>query len=398
MASLALVPARRLWLAAAIVGAMLLLVVPAVRGQETTTELPASVESAVIAAAAAEAEVDEDEVEILRVEAVTWNDGCLGAQESGEACTQALVDGYVAWVLAGGTVHRFHTDAESEVRLGQTGILTSAVATAPLPSGATAREQDDSVIGGEIPDAGVALFQVTSDATVEQIRTELESQGCVSNTLAKTVSGRWYIYGYDSPAFANAGFFSADDSTVGSVQAETILLTNCEGTAPSPTPSPSPTPTPGGFSTNDIDESDREGSGALADVRLGDHQGYERIVFEFADDLGAPFELVDGVPGYTVGYETDPVQCGSGFPVEVDAAATLVINFPTTFSYNPETGEALVTEPNVDATAVDDILDVEQSCAFEGVTTWVIGLDSEVGFRVIEGADPARLVVDIETD
>ena len=121
-------------------------------------------------------------------------------------------------------------------------------------------------------------------------------------------------------------------------------------------------------------------------------------MFEFADELGAPVEVADGVPAYTVGYETDPVQCGSGFPVEVEGAATLVINFPMTFSYDPETGDALVSEPNVDATAVDDILDVEQSCAFEGVSTWVIALDSERPFRVIEGADPARLVVDIETD
>lgn len=376
-----------------IVGAMLLLVVPAVRAQETT-ELPASVEAAVTAAAATEADVPEGDVEILRAEAVTWNDGCLGVQASGEACTQALVDGYVVWALAGGTVHRFHTDAQSEVRLGQTGILTSAVATAPLPSGATARDGDDGVIGGEIPSSGVALFQITTDATVEQIRSELQAQGCVSNTLAKTVSGRWYIYGYNSPDFANAGFFSADASTAGSVQAETILLTNCQGTTPTPTPSPSPTPDD--FSTDDVDESTRNGTGALANVEVGDHEddGFERIVFEFADELGQT-TLTSTVPPYTVGYETSPTACGSGFPVEVEGEAMLVVNFPTTFAYNPDTGSALVSEP--DLASVQSIAGVEQSCAFEGVSTWVFGIDSEAGFRVNELSSPTRLVIDVET-
>lgn len=396
MASLALVPARRVWLAVAIVGAMLLLAVPAVRAQETTTELPASVDAAVTAAAATQAGVPEADVEILRVEAVTWNDGCLGAPASGEACTQALVDGYVVWILAGGTVHRFHTDEQAAVRLGQTGILTSAVATAPLPSGATARDGGGSVVAGDIPSSGVALFQITSDATVQQIRGELGAQGCVTDTLAKTVSGRWYIYGYNSPDFANAGFFSADGTSTGTVRAETILLTNCQQDA-TPTPSPSPTPTPGAFSTDNVDESDRNGTGALADIEVGDHAGYERIVFEFTSQIsgGGP-TLTTTVPPYTIGYETDPAACGSGNAITIDGAAMLVVNFPSTFSYNPNTGSALVSAPSL--TGVQSIVAVEQSCAFEGVSTWVFGIDSEAGFRVSELSSPTRLVIDIETD
>ena len=137
MASLALAPARRAALAAAIVGVLALLLVPMVRAQEATpTELPDSVRTAVIAAAATQASVPEANVEVLRTEAVTWNDGCLGVPATGEACTQALVDGFVVWVVAGGTVQRYHTDAQSSVRLGESGIATSAVAGASLPSGA----------------------------------------------------------------------------------------------------------------------------------------------------------------------------------------------------------------------------------------------------------------------
>jgi len=231
MALFAPVTGRRAWLAAAIAGAMLLLLAPSAHAQVGQTELPASLETAVIEAAAAQASVPAADVEVLRVEAVTWANGCIGVTST-EACTQALVDGYVAWVLAGGAVHRFHTDETTNVQLGQTGILTSAVATAPLPGDATAREVNGgaAVIEGDIPASGVALFRVTTGASTADVRTSLTDAGCNATILAKTVGGEWYIYAFGSPAFANAGFFSADGSLVGGIKANTILLTSC-GTA-----------------------------------------------------------------------------------------------------------------------------------------------------------------------
>jgi len=217
---------RRTWLAAALAGAMLLLLAPTARAQEADPTLPASVEAAVITAAATEAGVPEADVEIVRVEAVTWADGCLGI-DSTEACTQALVEGYVVWVVAGGEAHRFHTDVESNVQLGESGILIAAVATAPLPADATARVIAEGLFEGDIPTSGVAMFQVTRGATTAEIDTALTAAGCSAEVLAKTVGGQWYIYGFANPDFANAGFFSSDASIAGAVQADTILLTVC---------------------------------------------------------------------------------------------------------------------------------------------------------------------------
>ena len=407
MASVSLAPARRAALAAAIVGALALLLVPMVRAQEATpTELPESVRTAVVAAAAAQASVSEANVEILRTEAVTWTDGCLGVPATGEACTQALVDGFVVWTLAGGTVQRYHTDAQSSVRLGESGIATSAVAGASLPTGATARDggiqQPTSIISGDIPSSGYALFTVNTEASTATVRQALQVQGCTVGTLAKAVNGHWYIYGYASPTFANAAFFDSDGSESGVIAANTILLTNCVGGSGTPTPTGTATPTPtgtampGGYSTAPVDQSTRAGSGALNGVTVGDHEGYERIVFQFANQLAGVPQLASGVPAYRVGYEDAPVACGSGQPVNVAGEAMLVIDLPTTFSYDPESGSALASEPSL--AQVQSILGVDQSCAFEGHSTWVFGIDAETGFSISELSSPTRLVVDIQTD
>ncbi len=217
---------RRTWLAAALAGAMLLLLAPTARAQEADPVLPASLQAAVVAAAAAEASVPAADVEVIRVESVTWADGCLGIAST-EACTQALVDGYVVWAVAGGSAHRFHTDATTNVQLGESGILIAAVATAPLPAGATARVIADDIIQGDIPASGVVMFSVNRGATTAEIRAALTAEGCSANILAKTVGGQWYIYGFGSPTFANAGFFASDSTIAGAVRANTVLLTTC---------------------------------------------------------------------------------------------------------------------------------------------------------------------------
>lgn len=212
---------------------MLLLLAPgSAQAQEAQSDLPASVHAAVVTAAAAEASVPEGEVFVLRAEAVTWADGCLGITTT-EACTQAQVEGYVAWVLAGDSVLRYHTNTSTDVRLGQSGLLTSSVTTAPLPAGATARTIAElPVIDGDIPTSGFAMFRVTASLSTSDLRLALSGEGCNASVLAKTVGGAWFIYGFDAPDFANSGFFSADGAAVGQVEANSILMANC-GTASS---------------------------------------------------------------------------------------------------------------------------------------------------------------------
>lgn len=50
-----------------------------------------------------------DEVEVLRAEAVTWNDGSLGCPEPGKVYTQALVDGYKIVLRVGNRTYPYHS-------------------------------------------------------------------------------------------------------------------------------------------------------------------------------------------------------------------------------------------------------------------------------------------------
>jgi hypothetical protein len=52
--------------------------------------------------------VAEDEISVVAVEAVTWNDGSLGCAEKGMAYTQALVEGARITLQADGRTFAYH--------------------------------------------------------------------------------------------------------------------------------------------------------------------------------------------------------------------------------------------------------------------------------------------------
>ena len=61
-----------------------------------------------VTALASKLGLDEDEVVVRRVEAVTWSDGSLGCAEKGMAYTQALVDGHRVVLEASGETYELH--------------------------------------------------------------------------------------------------------------------------------------------------------------------------------------------------------------------------------------------------------------------------------------------------
>ena len=80
---------------------------------------------------------DPEGFALLRSAAVIWTDGCLGAAEADEACTEALVEGFVLWLSDGAVAYRYHTDGSgAALRLGQSMVPLSQVPVAPLPEGA----------------------------------------------------------------------------------------------------------------------------------------------------------------------------------------------------------------------------------------------------------------------
>jgi hypothetical protein len=114
---------------AVIVGAGLLLLtllVAALAPGAAHAQAPDGVVSAAQADLGERLGVDPAGIELLRSEAVTWNDGCLWAAEADELCTQALVNGFVVWLSGGDDAYRYHTNASgSVVRLAESMIPLS---------------------------------------------------------------------------------------------------------------------------------------------------------------------------------------------------------------------------------------------------------------------------------
>lgn len=129
-------------------------------------------------------------------------------------------------------------------------------------------------------------------------------------------------------------------------------------------------------------------SATLVEVRVGVHPeqgGWERIVFEF-----------DGtqLPAALVGYVTDPAQCGSGQPIELDGEMVLGVLLRDTQAHN-EAGQVTVNVLEFDGPG-NTILEGVQGCDFEGHVDWFLGLKGEQNFKIMTLQNPTRLVVDIK--
>ncbi|MFP4348731.1 MAG: hypothetical protein ACLFQY_10630 [Desulfococcaceae bacterium] len=123
----------------------------------------------------------------------------------------------------------------------------------------------------------------------------------------------------------------------------------------------------------------------LRDVRIGKHEDWDRIVFEFEGDQ---------FPGYHLEYIDRPIRkCGSGEVVEIDGPGWLQVHFYPAQAHT-RAGNATVTDRqrSPDLPILDEAVLV---CDFEGVVEWVLGLNNPNRYRVLELADPTRLVVDI---
>jgi len=173
---------------------------------------------AVVADLATRATVSADDIVVARSEPVTWSDGCLGVEQVDEACTQALVDGWVIW-LAGSDaeVYRYHASEDGVFRFAAGPISTQVepTASAPLPAGATARALGFTA---DLPTHGVALA-IWQGGPAAQLASA--APGAVSFWV--TSDGRFVGYVPDAPNFVNASFLALFGGT-GEVPDGTIVL------------------------------------------------------------------------------------------------------------------------------------------------------------------------------
>lgn len=123
----------------------------------------------------------------------------------------------------------------------------------------------------------------------------------------------------------------------------------------------------------------------LTALRVAEHEQYDRVVFEFRG----------GVPGYHVEYVDRPVRdCGAGDVRPIAGDAWLEIRFFPANAHD-EQGSPTVRERELHP-KLANLLEVERTCDFEAVVTWVLGVKSPNRYRVLELTDPPRLAVDVK--
>ena len=148
-----------------------------------------------------------------------------------------------------------------------------------------------------------------------------------------------------------------------------------------------------GAGTNPV-EADPAGdeTALLERVAIGRHEGYDRVVFQFRNN----------VPGYRVEYVQPPIkEDGSGNAVQVKGNAFVQVRMEPASGFDLTTGEGVLVykgPKRIDAAAAGTsvVRDVVRTGDFEAVLTWAIGLEEKVDFRVMTTKSPARLIVDFK--
>ena len=117
----------------------------------------------------------------------------------------------------------------------------------------------------------------------------------------------------------------------------------------------------------------------------------DHVIFGFRNSASAP-------PGYTITYGSPPfAQDGSGTPIPVRGRAFIVVKVQPGYGFDFVTNQPTYTGPRrIPFQRANHVTEVVETGDFEGVLTWVIGLDSKRSFSVeATGAPQTQLVVTV---
>jgi hypothetical protein len=123
----------------------------------------------------------------------------------------------------------------------------------------------------------------------------------------------------------------------------------------------------------------------LVAVRTGSHDGYDRLVLQFRNDL----------PSWRVSY-VDKVASESGETVPLEGAAFLYVDtHPASGHEDTAPFKQTYTGPRTLTPRYPMLRQVAWVDDFEGHVGFGLGLQRRTGFRVLELREPARLAIDV---
>lgn len=129
----------------------------------------------------------------------------------------------------------------------------------------------------------------------------------------------------------------------------------------------------------------RGAEATLREVRVGRHDGFDRVVFEF--DGGRPAYRVAHTGVATTGGAGAPIPAGGTTALQIDLGAHTIdmeaAGFPRTFA------------PAVLTPRFPTLRSVRYGGEFEALATFGAGVRARTGFRVLELSNPTRLAIDV---
>jgi hypothetical protein len=132
------------------------------------------------------------------------------------------------------------------------------------------------------------------------------------------------------------------------------------------------------------------GGGFLTDVRVGRHDEFDRVVFEFDGDP----------PDHSVRFVELPVHYDPSDEIadlKGDAALLVVMRGTAYDVTDPERPRDTYGGPNrIEPQGTRAIRELLQTSDYEGLLQWAVGLAARTPFAVAQLRDPSRLVIDID--
>ena len=131
----------------------------------------------------------------------------------------------------------------------------------------------------------------------------------------------------------------------------------------------------------------------LRSVDIAAHPGFDRVSFAFTPLANGPGGASFSIAPATPPFSADP----SGAPLGVSGRRFLLVRFEGGYGYDPVNNppQAAYTGLHDFRPGLAEVAEVVERGDFEGVLSWIVGLQTSACWHAFTLAGPPRLVIDV---